>query len=58
LSEEVYFRRKKSMESCAYCGEDIEGEGVEVDGQIFCSEECLDAYNEERLDFLDPDDFD
>ncbi len=46
------------MESCAYCGEDIEGEGVEVDGQIFCSEECLDAYNEERLDFLDPDDFD
>ncbi|GEM_PF-5608174 len=46
------------MDLCAYCGDEIEDEGVEIGEQTFCSQECVDAYNEERLEFIDEDDFD
>lgn len=46
------------MDLCAYCGDEIEDDGLEIDDQIFCSQGCVDVYNEERLEFLEEDDFD
>ena len=36
------------MKECAFCGQEIEGKGVVVDGQTFCSPECAEAYAEEE----------
>jgi hypothetical protein len=44
------------MESCAYCGDEVLDDGVYLDDVVFCSQECLDAFYDERLDFMDDDD--
>lgn len=44
-------------EFCAYCGEEIVGEGIHHNDNVFCSQECLDAYEEELL-FMDEDERD
>lgn len=39
---------EKQITSCDECGEQIiEGEGIYSDGMIFCSDECINKYNEE-----------
>ncbi len=49
------------MVNCAYCGENVGDDGVFVDDEVFCSEECLrdfgarDSYG---ADDDDDDDFD
>ena len=45
-------------EFCAYCGEEVVGEGVHSNDTVFCSQECLDAYNEEELLFMDEEERD
>ena len=42
-------------EFCAYCGDEIEGEAIRHNDNVFCSQECLDAFNEEELLFMDED---
>ena len=32
------------MERCAYCGEKVGDEGLYVDDEVFCSEECMRDY--------------
>lgn len=46
------------QESCAYCGEEILADAIRQDDQVFCSQECLDAYNGDAFDFLDQVGFD
>jgi hypothetical protein len=29
------------MENCAYCGENVDNDGLYVDEEVFCSEECM-----------------
>ncbi len=43
---------------CAYCGEEIAGEGIHQNDNVFCSQECLDAFNEEELLFMDEEEKD
>jgi hypothetical protein len=45
-------------EFCAYCGEEIVGDGIRQNDNAFCCEECLDAYNEEAMLFLEEDERD
>ncbi|UCG50379.1 MAG: hypothetical protein JSW58_09185 [Candidatus Latescibacterota bacterium] len=45
-------------EFCAYCGDEILGEVVRHDDNVFCCQECLDAYNDEALLFLEEDERD
>lgn len=45
-------------ESCAYCGEEVLGEGLRQDDQVFCCQECMDAANQETFDFLDVHEYD
>jgi len=45
-------------EFCSYCGEEVVGVGVHANDNVFCSQECLDAYNEEELLFMDEDERD
>ena len=45
-------------DACAYCGDEITGEAVRQDEQVFCSQDCLDAYNEEALEFLEDEEID
>ena len=40
---------------CAYCGDRVLGDAIRQKQNVFCCEECLDAYNEEALLFLDED---
>ena len=44
--------------SCAYCGEEVLGEGYKQNDQVFCSEQCVDAANRETFDFLDAHGYD
>jgi hypothetical protein len=62
------------MINCAYCGENVGDDGVFVDDEIFCSEECMrdygardsyggdddddDDFEEDDDDFDDDDDVD
>jgi hypothetical protein len=32
------------MEHCAYCGESVGNDGLYVDEEVFCSEECMRDY--------------
>ena len=32
------------MERCAYCGEKVGDDGIYVDDEIFCSEDCMRDY--------------
>jgi hypothetical protein len=45
-------------EVCAYCGDKVLGDAIRGNGKVFCCDECLDAYNEEALLFLEEDDGD
>lgn len=44
------------MARCAYCGEKVGDEGLYVDEEVFCSEECMRDYGAESYD--DDDDYD
>ena len=41
-------------ETCAYCGDEILDDVFTRDDRVFCSQECLDAYDEEAFDYSDP----
>lgn len=45
-------------EFCAYCGEVVIGEGPRQKDNAFCCEECLDAFNEEAMLFLEEEERD
>jgi hypothetical protein len=45
------------MEICTFCGEEVLGDGFTLYDHVFCSEECLEAYREETLDFLDEEEY-
>jgi predicted nucleic acid-binding Zn ribbon protein len=47
----------RDMDTCAYCGDEIIGSGVRLYDQVFCSQECLEAYSEETFDFLEDEEF-
>ena len=46
------------MERCAYCGEKVGEDGLYVDDEVFCSEDCMRDYgaSDEGEDFDDDDD--
>ena len=48
------------MERCAYCGDKVGDEGLYVDDEVFCSEDCMRDYGagEKNDDDLDDDDDD
>jgi hypothetical protein len=48
------------MERCAYCGEKVGDDGLYVDDEVFCSEDCMRDYGagEKDDDDLDDDDDD
>jgi len=56
------------MEQCAYCGENVGSDGLCLDEDVFCSEECMrdygtsDSHSDDDYDdddsFEDDDDFD
>jgi len=50
--------RQVMEEFCAYCGEEVVNEGIHQHDNVFCSRECLDAYNEEELLFIDEEERD
>ena len=45
-------------EFCAYCSEEVVGVGVHANDNVYCSQECLDAFNEEELLFMEEDERD
>lgn len=46
------------MERCAYCGEKVGDEGLYVDDEVFCSEDCMRDYGAGEKDDEDLDDDD
>lgn len=47
------------MERCAYCGEKVGDDGLYVDDEVFCSEDCMRDYGAgETSDDIDDDDDD
>jgi hypothetical protein len=36
-----------SLKECAWCGEDIAGDGVKFSKMVFCSVECRDDYQDD-----------
>ena len=46
------------MERCAYCGEKVGDDGLYVDDEVFCSEDCMRDYGagDNGEDFDDDDD--
>lgn len=48
------------MERCAYCGEKVGEDGLYVDDEVFCSEDCMRDYGagDDGDDFDDDDDDD
>jgi hypothetical protein len=47
------------MERCAYCGEKVGDEGLYVDDEVFCSEDCMRDYGAgDGDDDMDDDDDD
>ncbi|HEX6791688.1 MAG TPA: hypothetical protein VF247_10295 [Candidatus Krumholzibacteria bacterium] len=46
------------MERCAYCGEKVGEDGLYVDDEVFCSEDCMRDYgaSDDGEDFDDDDD--
>jgi hypothetical protein len=51
------------MEHCAYCGENVGNDGLFVDEDVFCSEQCMrdygagDSYGDDDDEGDDDDDF-
>jgi hypothetical protein len=47
------------MERCAYCGEKVGDDGLYVDDEVFCSEDCMRDYGaSDGDDDVDDDDDD
>jgi hypothetical protein len=48
------------MERCAYCGERVGDDGLYVDDEVFCSEDCMRDYGagDDDDEFDDDDDED
>ena len=46
------------MERCAYCGEKVGDDGLYVDDEVFCSEDCMRDYGAGEKDDDDFDDDD
>jgi hypothetical protein len=46
------------MERCAYCGEKVGDDGLYVDDEVFCSEDCMRDYGAGDKDDDDIDDDD
>ena len=46
------------MDRCAYCGEKVGDEGLYVDDEVFCSEDCMRDYGAGDGDDDDADDDD
>lgn len=48
------------MERCAYCGEKVGDDGLYVDDEVFCSEDCMRDYGagDSGADDADDDDDD
>ena len=48
------------MERCAYCGEKVGDDGLYVDDEVFCSEDCMRDYGagEDGAEVDDDDDDD
>jgi hypothetical protein len=48
------------MERCAYCGEKVGDDGLYVDDEVFCSEDCMRDYGagDDDDEFDDDDDED
>jgi len=46
------------MERCAYCGEKVGDDGLYVDDEVFCSEDCMRDYGAGEKDDVDDDDDD
>lgn len=44
------------MERCAYCGEKVGDDGLYVDDEVFCSEDCMRDYGAGEKDDVDDDD--
>ena len=44
------------MERCAYCGEKVGDDGLYVDDEVFCSEDCMRDYGAGDADGEDFDD--
>ena len=46
------------MERCAYCGEKVGDDGLYVDDEVFCSEDCMRDYGagDSGEDFDEDDD--
>lgn len=41
------------METCAYCGEEVFDESFRQSGVTYCCQECLDAANEDSMEYMD-----
>ena len=50
--------RQSMVEFCAYCGEEMVDGGMRQNENVFCSQDCIDAYNEEALLFAEEDERD
>ncbi len=46
------------MERCAYCGEKVGDDGLYVDDEIFCSDECMRDFGARASADEDDDDYD
>ena len=48
------------MERCAYCGEPVGEAPVQMQEEIFCSEDCLERFNtgEGEDDYIGAEDYD
>jgi hypothetical protein len=44
------------MERCAYCGEKVGDDGLYVDDEIFCSDECMRDFGASASEADDDDD--
>jgi hypothetical protein len=38
------------MKECAWCGDDFRGKGFVLDGNYFCSEECMEDWRQDVHD--------
>lgn len=49
--------RNSGMERCAYCGEKVGDDGLYVDDEVFCSEDCMRDFGAgDHGDEVDDDD--
>jgi hypothetical protein len=54
----LFGRDRAAMERCAYCGEKVGDDGLYVDDEVFCSEDCMRDYGAGEKDDDDFDDDD